>query len=168
MNRYNICYNIIIIADIILMLRGDYNMYGKINSFTKEYSFLSNFYPCFVYYQGERFSSSERAFQAAKCLDKSQWKQFQLCPTNGDAKNLGKHVDLRPDWETVKIDIMYEILKSKFSDPVLRDKLLNTGYRHLEEGNNHGDRFWGTVKGQGRNELGKCLMKLRNELRGEL
>ena len=139
----------------------------KINHFTKEYKFLSNFYPCFVYYQGVRFSSSERAYQAAKCEDKTQWKQFQLCQTNSDAKYLGKHVKLRSDWEDIKIKVMYEILKSKFSDPDLKSKLLDTEGSYLEEGNAHGDKFWGTVKGEGRNELGKCLMKLREELKGD-
>ncbi len=138
-----------------------------IRSFTKENSFLSNFYPCFVYYKGVRFSSAERAFQAAKCLDRSEWRQFQLCQTNSDAKYLGKHVQLREDWEVIKLNVMYDILKSKFSDPILRYKLIATGDAYLEEGNNHNDRYWGTVKGEGRNELGKCLMKIRQELKEE-
>lgn len=138
-----------------------------IRSFKGDFSFLSNFYPCCVYYQGEQFSSAERAYQAAKCLDKSKWVQFQTCSTDGYAKALGSQIELRPDWEDVKVDVMYEILKSKFSNIELKNKLLDTGNCHLEEGNKHGDRFWGTVQGVGRNQLGKCLMKLRDELRAE-
>ena len=60
---------------------------------------------------------------------------------------------------------MYEILKSKFSTPRLATMLLNTGDAYLEEGNNHGDRIWGTVKGVGNNSLGKLLMEIRKELK---
>lgn len=37
---------------------------------------------------------------------------------------------------------------------------------HLEEGNTHGDKVWGTVNGVGENRLGKILMRLREEFRG--
>ena len=137
----------------------------KISSFTGKYEFLSNFYPCFVTYDGQEYGSAERAFQAAKTLDKNERKQFVLCATNAEAKRRGRHVKLRPAWETIKYDVMYEILKSKFSAPRLAVMLLNTGDAYLEEGNNHGDRIWGTVKGVGNNSLGKLLMEIRKELK---
>lgn len=46
----------------------------------------------------------------------------------------------------------------------LKDMLLATQDRPLEEGNRHGDRFWGTVGGQGRNWLGRILMQVRDEI----
>ena len=140
----------------------------KITSFRGKYDFLSNFYPCFVYLDGERYSSVERAFQAAKTLDKSERKQFQLCPTNGEAKRRGRHIKLRNDWETVKYDVMYNLLKSKFSsNESLKTRLLSTGNAYLEESNNHGDRIWGTVKGVGENNLGKLLMQVRSDIQHE-
>lgn len=139
----------------------------SIKSFTKEYSFLSNFYGCFISYMGLRFPSVEHAFQAAKSLDPDIRWQFQYCRSAGEAKQRGKMVKLRPDWEEVKIQVMTDLIRNKFQCPVLKQKLLDTGYAHIEEGNSHGDRFWGTVKGQGRNELGKILMKVRDELRNE-
>ena len=116
---------------------------------------------------GLRFPSVEHAFQAAKSLDPDIRWQFQYCRSAGEAKQRGKMIELRPDWEKVKIQVMTDLVRNKFQCPELKQKLLDTGYAHLEEGNNHGDRFWGTVKGQGRNELGKILMKVRDELRNE-
>lgn len=82
------------------------------------------------------------------------------------AKRKGRHVQLRHDWEKVKFDIMYEICKAKFSQNAeLKDKLLATGDEYLEEGNTWGDRIWGTVNGKGQNNLGKILMRVREELR---
>ena len=37
----------------------------------------------------------------------------------------------------------------------------------LEEGNNWGDKYWGTVEGEGKNMLGKLLMKVRAILSNE-
>ena len=75
-------------------------------------------------------------------------------------------MQLRHDWEKVKFDIMYEICKAKFSQNAeLKDKLLATGDEYLEEGNTWGDRIWGTVNGKGQNNLGKILMRVREELR---
>ena len=116
---------------------------------------------------GLRFPSVEHAFQAAKSLDPNVRWQFQYCRSAGEAKQRGKMIKLRPDWEEVKIQVMTDLIRNKFQSPQLKQRLLDTGYAHIEEGNNHGDRFWGTVKGQGQNELGKILMKVRDELRDE-
>ena len=82
-----------------------------------------------------------------------------------EAKRLGRNVQLRPDWETVKYDIMYEVCKAKFEqNDDLREMLLDTGDAYLEEGNTWNDRCWGTCRGVGENHLGKILMRIRDEL----
>lgn len=61
---------------------------------------------------------------------------------------------------------MYEICLAKFSqNENLKARLLETGDKHLEEGNTWGDKIWGTVNGEGENNLGKILMRVRAELR---
>ena len=80
-----------------------------------------------------------------------------------EARRWGNQIDLRSDWDEVKYDIMYELLKLKFQDPNLLAKLLATGDAHLEEGNRHGDKYWGTVNGSGQNYLGKLLMQIRSD-----
>lgn len=142
----------------------------SINSFRGKYSFLSNFYPCTVELDGMLYPSVEHAFQAAKTFDIEKRKGFQVCPTPADAKSFGRQVDLRSDWESVKIDIMLQLVRSKFirnrSDVDLSQLLVDTGDAYIEEDNNHKDQFWGTVNGVGRNELGKILMQVRSEIIG--
>ena len=139
-----------------------------INSFSGEYRWLSNFWVCEVEYDGVIWPSSEHAYQAAKSLDSEYKKQMLACNTPGQTKKLGKKVELRSDWDEVKLGIMEEILRAKFSNPQLREALLQTGTEELVEGNWWHDVYWGVCKGVGQNNLGKILMKLREEYSGNL
>lgn len=128
--------------------------------FRNEYYFLSNMYPCEIKYGSKTFTCVESAFQACKCP--SRVNEF----TNLDgykAKKLGRIVSLADDWETKKIGYMYTILKIKFSNSILRDKLVNITEPIIEE-NNWGDTYWGACNGIGNNMLGKLLTKIREEL----
>ena len=136
-----------------------------IKEFKGKHYFLSNFFSASVTYDGITYQYNEAAFQSAKVLDKSVREKFSMLDPSS-AKRKGRHVQLRHDWEKVKFDIMYEICKAKFSQNAeLKDKLLATGDEYLEEGNTWGDRIWGTVNGKGQNNLGKILMRVREELR---
>ncbi|WP_236354797.1 NADAR family protein [Konateibacter massiliensis] len=138
-------------------------MMNTINEFRGKYYFLSNFYEAPVAYEGVTYRNNEAAFQAQKTF--SDRECFgNLDPSS--AKKLGRRVQLRSDWEKVKFDEMYNIVKAKFKQNTeLKDKLLNTGDFRLEEGNTWGDRIWGTVNGKGQNNLGKILMRVRDELK---
>ena len=138
---------------------------NKITNFRGKYFFLSNFYPCFVEFEGLRYPSAEHAFQAAKTLNLNDRKSFQVIRAASEAKRAGRQVSLRSDWNEVRESVMLQCLRSKFSNEDLRKMLISTGNTILEEGNNHGDKFWGTVNGQGDNRLGKLLMKVREEIR---
>ena len=144
----------------------------KISSFRGKYEFLSNFYPCFVHYEGVEYPTVEHAFQAAKVLDTDSRVTMSVCPSAKEAKACGRRLPLRKDWEQVKISVMKAIVKDKFTRNIsvvdIQKLLLDTGDAYLEEGNSHGDRFWGTVKGEGQNWLGKILMEVRDEIREEL
>lgn len=136
-----------------------------INSFRGEYFFLSNFFEAPVIYDGITYLNNEAAFQAQKTLNKKQRLNFAMLNPS-QAKRMGRSVSLRPDWEEVKINIMYEICKAKFTqNESLKLNLLNTGDAELIEGNNWGDKIWGQVNGVGENNLGKILMKIRDELK---
>ena len=135
-----------------------------IDHFRGEFDWLSNFFKCQVEFEGMNFSNVEAAFQAAKCLDMKERERF-FGLSGGQAKRLGRRVELRSDWEEVKIDIMRQVLKSKFTqNSELREKLIATGDTELIEGNNWNDTFWGVCRGKGRNHLGKLLMEVRAEL----
>ena len=136
-----------------------------INSFDGEYRFLSNFYPCEVRFEGYWYRSTEAAYQAAKTLDLHLRTQFVDLDA-GKAKRLGKTLQLRPDWETIKVDVMWALIQQKFAPgTALAAQLLATGSAQLIEGNHWGDTFWGMCNGVGENWLGKLLMKQREYLR---
>ena len=135
----------------------------NINEFKDNYFFLSNFFMAPVEYDGLHYSSSEAAYQAQKCKFPSERKQFQnLNPSK--SKALGRAVAIREDWEDVKDSVMLDIVRCKFEqNQNLKRMLIETGDAHLEEGNYWGDRYWGTVNGEGKNKLGEILMTVRNE-----
>ena len=111
--------------------------------FFDEYRFLSNFYEAPVEYEGIVYQNNEAAFQAQKCMTYDEKLAFtELSPNK--AKSLGRKVQLRPDWEKVKVGIMEEIVHAKFlQNGEIARELLATGDRILEEGNTWNDTFWG-------------------------
>lgn len=138
-----------------------------ISSFTMEYSFLSNFYPCLIEFDGDIYPSLEHAYQAAKTNDPNERKKIREEKQVRRAKQIGRHVTIREDWEQIKVKVMRELLKKKFENPQFRKLLLDTYPHELIEGNNWGDTYWGKCNGHGKNMLGTLLMQIRSELRGE-
>ena len=110
-----------------------------INSFTGEYYFLSNFYTAPVTYNGLNYTNNEAAFQAQKTKGHRQKIKLFVGADPSTAKQQGRSINLRPDWEEIKDDVMYEVVYAKFSqNPELKEKLLATGSEYLEEGNTWG------------------------------
>ncbi len=135
-------------------------------SFAGEFEFLSNFHPSTVHLDGISYPTVEHAFQAAKTPDPEQRKRIRSCSTPAKAKAAGRGVDLRDDWESVKLGIMESLVSEKFTaHEDLKKALLATGDRDLIEGNTWRDMFWGVFRGRGKNHLGRILMRVRDELR---
>ena len=136
----------------------------NIKGFFGQYRWLSNFEPCLIEYEGYVFHSSEAAYQAAKTNDFKEKQKF-FNATASQSKKLGRNISLRFDWEQVKLSVMEDILTAKFNKNAdLRERLINTNKKYLEETNWWNDRFWGVCNGHGENNLGKILMKIRNNL----
>jgi len=140
---------------------------------TPETSFLSNFYPCNVAFDGVVYPSVEHAYQASKTDDLKIREQMRT-GTAGSAKRRARRLGLTPAEN--KLGIMERLLQQKFSIPSLKRKLLATGVEGIEELNTWGDVFWGmTYKSAGftgkrkvgQNHLGKLLMKIRFQLSQE-
>lgn len=144
-------------------------MTEPILEFQGEYRFLSNFYTAEFVWDNILWPNSEAAYQAAKTLDRKQRLLFAQMKNPATSKREGRLIQLRPDWEEVKLQLMLEIVLAKFKqNPHLREKLLATGDAHLEEGNHHKDRIWGVCppgSGDGQNLLGLVLMQVREHLR---
>jgi ribA/ribD-fused uncharacterized protein len=135
----------------------------QIKGFFGDYRFLSNFELTYIDFEGRIYPSTENAFQACKTLDSDLREPFTKM-TPAEAKKAGSKLPLRGDWEHVKTDTMLAVCFDKFyRNRFLRERLLNTGDRYLEETNHWGDKTWGAdyKTGIGENRLGKILMKLR-------
>lgn len=135
----------------------------KIESFSGTYRYLSNFYDAPVLYNGIMYDNAEAAYQAQKQPEKAE----MFKNINGSkAKKDGAALTLRPDWDLVKDQIMYEIVKEKFTRNIyLGARLISTGDIPIIEGNYWNDTYWGVCKGKGQNKLGKIIMRVRDELK---
>lgn len=138
-----------------------------INSFRNEHRFLSNFYPCEIYYEGLYYPSVENAFQAAKTSDIKE-KEAMTRMTAAESKKAGREVQRIPEFENTKFYIMEVLLRIKFRHPDLLTKLkATTG--ELIEGNTWHDNIWGMcvcekcANKEKQNWLGRLLMKIRDE-----
>jgi len=178
--------------------RAELESQGAIFDFNGRHRFLSNFGNGSVEMYGILFPTVEHAFAAAK-LDPNggvftraevlaEMRRIAGLSSPGEAKRAGRRRAwdgsqpgekpagasrpfLRPDWEKVKLDLVTELVRRKFADPGLAEKLLATGDVPLFEGNTWGDRIWGVVEADGvfagRNLLGEILMLVRSELRSK-
>ena len=138
-----------------------------------DYAFLSNFYPSPITRDGITYPTIEHFFQAHK----TEWIEEHLhiaeCESPGEAKALGRSIELRDDWEEVKYQVMFTGVMLKFlSQQSLGQKLTDTGNAHLYEGNHWGDTTWGVIwdsskqEWVGQNWLGEILMDVRSIIRG--
>ena len=154
-----------------------------------DYRFMSNMFVAPFEIDGMTFPTVEHYVQwskammfegkdsetAAKMMKPPRNKQFTEAKS---VKALGAKVKDFSDakWDEVKIPIMEKALRAKFVNPKhgLLEKLVATGDRPIGEANPR-DKYWsiGTsadtadaqnpAKWKGQNQLGKLLMKLRDE-----
>ena len=142
-----------------------------ISRFKEKYNFLSNFSYSKIEYEGYTYMNVEAAFQAQK-NESNVYKLGMQFNDPSTAKKDGRIIELRPDWEQVKDNLMYEIVKAKFEqNDVLKTQLLNTNDEVLVEGNTWHDNYWGMctcercTRKNYSNNLGKILMRIREELK---
>lgn len=140
-----------------------------INSFKGDYSWLSNMADCEINYKGWTFKSVENAYMWAKNPNDEAWLDFCLTNSPAECKKRAKTVALRHDWEEVKLSVMFELLKLKFSQKRFKEKLLATGTENIVEGNYWNDKFWGVClksnPNVGENYLGRLIMEVRTLLK---
>ena len=126
-------------------------MTQDITSFSGDYAFLNNDYPCRVFFDLVEYSSVVHGLEASKTLDRRLRMPFykRLIPYPSQAKQMGAKLVLRPDWQSVKFKILEDLLRQKFQISDLKAKLLATQDANLIEEENN---------------LGAILMKIREEL----
>ena len=134
-----------------------------ITKFKNEYEFLSMDYPTKIIYNGFEFNNAETAFIASKCDNIKQQKKLSRLNAVSARKKKSSIPD-NPVWEKKKDRELFNILKIKFSDPELKQKLIDTFPKKLMNNVSYNDPVYGIYLGKGSNKLGKYLMKLREEL----
>lgn len=138
--------------------------------FRDQYGFLSNFYPCHLEISGIKHESSETAYQASKTFSIDEKEKIAKMDP-GESKRYANNMSYdRVWWGSVKLQAMEFVLRQKFKLPNFRKRLIETGDMILIEGNWWHDNFWGTCVcdqcgNVGENNLGKLLMKIREEFK---
>lgn len=138
----------------------------------KPYGGFSNLYRREIEFEGDRYATSEHAYQAGKAR-KPEVKAWLMQAPSPALLAMAAHGlyywDVAPGWSKLKFDRMRRVLRCKFSQhDDLRELLLSTGEARLVESateDNAVNRLWGEVNGLGQNMLGVMLMELRQELR---
>lgn len=135
------------------------------------YGCFSNFSLHSIDLQGQTWPTSEHYYQAQKYRGTSHQAlcdQIRQAPTPEAAAALGRNpaYPIQPDWDVIKPKIMYAAVRQKFlTYPAIQAELLSTGDELIVE-NSPFDAYWGCgADGNGRNQLGKILMQVRQEIR---
>jgi ribA/ribD-fused uncharacterized protein len=133
----------------------------------ERYRMLSNVYVRTQECRGLSWMSNEHFYHGMKTQDLVWRERVRKAVNPGKARHWGRRAPLRPDWDTIKFEIMREGLRAKFVHPDLKAFLLATGDAELYE--DSPCKVWGTGnmvgKGPGKNILGQLLMELRKEFR---
>jgi N-glycosidase YbiA len=139
-------------------------------SVSDSYGEFSNFAPFAIQLGGSRWPTSEHYFQAQKFEDAAYREKIRTTASPMIAARLGRSrkVKLRRDWESVKVAIMRDAVRAKFSQhDELSELLLGTGEAKIVEHTTNDD-YWGDGgDGSGKNMFGRILMEVRADLRRE-
>lgn len=133
-------------------------------------NWFSNFVESPITINGITYRSVENFYQAKKSQDEMIWRDMAQ-RTPSQAKQLGKRLSLRPNWDIIKYQFMLMGLMIKFNQPIWKQRLIDTEDEILIEWNNWGDKIWGVSDkdNMGCNALGVLLMEIRwgfiNELK---
>ncbi len=137
-------------------------------SVSDEYGCFSNFAPHAIHLKGKRWATTEHYFQAQKFAGKPDEEEIRHAKSPMIAARMGRSRKrpLRRDWDSVKLNIMRDAVRAKFTQhDDLQSLLLSTGDALLVE-HTANDCYWGDGgDGSGQNWLGRILMEIRAELR---
>src|SRR5438270_10156416 len=136
-------------------------------SVADEFGCFSNFAPYPIGLAGKVWPTSEHYFQAQKFEDAAHREAIRKAKSPMLAARPGRDrkSKLRRDWESVKVSVMTEAVRAKFTQhDDLRATLTGTGNAKLVE-HTENDHYWGDGgDGSGKNMLGQILMGIRSEL----
>ena len=85
-----------------------------------------------------------------------------ISPKEADSLMRSGSIEKRPDWDNAKEDVLRTLLKEKYADKNLMERLAATGRAMLINGNSY-DKDLGSSRGRGRNLLGRLQEELRDD-----
>lgn len=79
------------------------------------YTVCDNFLKCFFKVLDKEYCSSENYFQCMKATNEKDHEMLRNCGPGMDVWVASRHIQLRADWEKVKVRIMHMANLNKFS-----------------------------------------------------
>lgn len=128
---------------------------------------LSNFSSHEVIYKGKNYKTAEHAYHCSRYTDTQIISSIISARSSREAWEISQKYKnfQKQGFERNKVDIMKEILLSKYrqhSD--VQEALLGSQWKYLEKQHDW-DSFWGTgIQSSGKNMLGKIWMEIREEM----
>uniref|UniRef100_A0A7S3NX51 FHA domain-containing protein n=1 Tax=Euplotes crassus TaxID=5936 RepID=A0A7S3NX51_EUPCR len=150
------------------------NKLEKIMGYKGYFEFLNIEYPSPVYFEGMLYASASHAYHAAKSTDEVVRRRISKMSMIEDLNNTKKSslitTIVEPeDWKLRRLGVMETVNRDKFRrNKELREKLLATQGRELVnvvplEHDSEDSLFWGVIKNQGQNQLGRILENIRKD-----
>ncbi len=118
------------------------------------------------FYQGIRFDYVENFYQSMKLPKADLENRKYIASLNPyKAKTEIRKFQIDNSFQERKLEVMEYALRKKFAEGTSWNKKLINYQKELIEWTSWGDKFWGidVFSGQGQNNLGKLLSKIRNE-----
>jgi predicted NAD-dependent protein-ADP-ribosyltransferase YbiA (DUF1768 family)/RNA recognition motif-containing protein len=141
---------------------------SRIDSFKGYFEFLSNNFLTPVYNEGILFPSISHAFQANRTTDETTKKAILNAESLLIVGKIARRIEDPEDWSLKRLIIMEKLIRDKFRrSKELLEKLKATSPRELimtYEEESSANLFWGCVKERGQNQLGRIIMKIRNDI----
>lgn len=138
--------------------------------FCNDYEFLSMEFPSEIEIDGIVYPNAKRAFAGIRFKD-DNLKRVCLTADNKVLNHIIRSVHdgplVEPEFARKPDVHLLRVLRIKFEDKELREKLLATGEEPIIYLSKY-DSYLGKHKGQGLDRLGKALMTLRWELRNNI
>jgi len=113
------------------------------------------------------YNTPEHFYQAMKSLSHNEHKLIADAKTAAIAKKLGKTINIRPDWNNIKLNVMNYTLIYKFTKNTSHGQKLIKTLGPIIEYNYWHDNYWGNCTCEkckniiGQNYLGRILEEIR-------
>ncbi|MEW2555117.1 NADAR family protein [Streptomyces zhihengii] len=127
---------------------------------------LRNDFPAPIVFAGESYASVLHGYWALSVADVADRGRIRDAGSGREAHDLGGRATHRSDWPDVRLAVMAELLRAKFTQhPELARVLLSTGDARISYTGFSESPFWRDVPdGRGRNWMGRLLELTRSEL----